>query len=64
MGKVRLNLSLDEDTLERIRQYAWENHSTISKAVTDLTWAAKVKNSQVRGQLSLNKGGNKHGGRH
>ena len=64
MGKVRLNLSLDEDTLERIRQYAWENHSTLSKAVTDLAWAAKVKNSQVRGQLSLNKGGNKHDNRH
>lgn len=64
MKKVRLNLSLDEDTLERMCQYAWENHSTLSKAVTDLIWAAKVKNTQVRGQLSLDKGGDKHDGRH
>lgn len=53
MTKTRINLSIDADTLERLRQYAWENHSTVSKAVTDLVWAAKVKNTQVRGQMNL-----------
>lgn len=53
MPKARINLSIDADTLERLRQYAWENHSTVSKAVTDLIWDAKVKNTQVRGQMSL-----------
>lgn len=36
MSKTRINLSIDVDTLERLRQYAWENHATVSKAVTDL----------------------------
>lgn len=53
MAKKRINLSVDADTLERLRQYAWENHSTVSKAVTDLIWNAKVKNVQIRGQMSL-----------
>ena len=53
MGKKRINLSLDEDTEERLRQYSWENHSTMSKAVTDLVWKAKVKNEQVRGQAVI-----------
>lgn len=56
MGKKRINLSIDEDTEERLRQYSWENHSTMSKAVTDLIWQAKVKYSQVRGQTSLKAG--------
>lgn len=53
MEKVRINLSVDTDTLERLKQYAWENHSTMSKAVTDLVWNAKVKNTQIRGQMDL-----------
>lgn len=63
MSKTRVNLSVDADTLERLRQYAWENHSTVSKAVTDLIWAAKVKNAQVRGQMSLENLDNKAGRR-
>lgn len=53
MAKVKVNLSLDEDTAERLKQYAFENHRTVSQAVTDWTWAAKVKNENVRGQTSL-----------
>ena len=53
MGKSRINLSLDPDTKERLQMYAWENHASVSKAVTDLIWAAKVKNTQIRGQISL-----------
>lgn len=53
MGKSRINLSLDPDTKERLKMYAWENHASVSKAVTDLIWAARVKNSQIRGQSSL-----------
>ena len=53
MAKSRVNLSLDPDTKERLQVYAWENHASVSKAVTDLVWAAKVKNSQIRGQTSL-----------
>ena len=53
MQKARICITLDLDTKERLEMYAWENHSTVSKAVTDLIWNAKVRNSQIRGQLSL-----------
>ena len=53
MGKERVNLSMDPDTLDRLRQYAWEHHSSLSKAVTDLVWSAKVQNSQIRGQMVM-----------
>lgn len=53
MAKQRVNISLDEDTLERLRLYAWENHATVSKAVTDLVWSAKVRNGEIRGQMVL-----------
>lgn len=52
MPKIRMNISVDEDTAERLRQYAWEQHSSVSKAITDLIWSAKVKNGQIRGQLN------------
>ena len=53
MQKARICITLDQDTKERLEMYAWENHSTVSKAVTDLIWNAKVRNSQIRGQLSM-----------
>lgn len=51
--KVHVNLSLSEDTAERLRQYAWENHTSVSQAVTDWVWNTKVKYEQIRGQSSL-----------
>lgn len=53
MSKIRINISIDEDTAERLRQYAWEHHSSVSKAVSDLIWSAKVKNEQIRGQMNF-----------
>lgn len=53
MAKVKVNLSLDEDTAERLKQYAFENHTTVSQTVTDWVWAAKVKGEQVKGQQTL-----------
>ena len=53
MAEIRINISVDEDTAERLRQYAWEQHSSVSKAITDLIWSAKVKNGQIRGQLNF-----------
>lgn len=52
MAKTRINISVDEDTAERLRQYAWELHSSVSKAISDLIWSAKVKNEQIRGQMN------------
>lgn len=53
LAKVRVNISVDEDTIERLKQYAYENHSTVSQVITDMAWKLKVKNEQVRGQKSL-----------
>ncbi len=56
--KKRVNISLSEDTEERLKQYAYETHKTVSQCITDWVWSAKVKNDQIRGQISL-KGKNK-----
>ena len=55
MARKRVNISISEDTLERLKQYAWENHiaNGVSGAIEDLAWKAKVKNSQLRGQMSI-----------
>lgn len=55
MSRKRVNISISEDTLERLKQYAWENHiaNGVSGAVEDLAWKAKVKNAQVRGQSNI-----------
>lgn len=53
MAKVRINISLDEDTAERLKQYAFENHKNVSQTITDWVWAAKVKGEQIKGQQTL-----------
>lgn len=52
--KKRVNIYISADTAERLKQYAWEHHTSVSHAVTEWIWQAKVKNEQVRGQSSLN----------
>lgn len=50
---ARVNISLSADTLDRLDQYALENHLTRSSAISRLVWDAKVKYSQVKGQISM-----------
>ena len=52
--KRRVNIYISEDTAERLKQYAWENRTSVSHAVTEWIWHTRVKNEQVRGQTSLN----------
>ena len=52
-NKKRINIYVTEDTSERLKQYAWENHTSVSHAITEWIWHAKIKNEQVRGQTSL-----------
>ena len=59
MSKIRMNISIDEDTAERLRQYAWEHHSSVSNDISDLIWSSKVKNEQIRGQLNFTNSGRK-----
>lgn len=51
--KKRVNIYLSLDTIERLKQYAWENHTSVSHAITEWIWHAKVKNEQLRGQTRL-----------
>ena len=44
---------LDIQTLERLEDYCYENHTSPSEAVTRWIWAAKVKNTAIRGQMSF-----------
>ena len=53
MAKVRVNISLDPDTHERLKQYAYEHHTTVSAAITDWIWGQKVKNENLRNQISF-----------
>ena len=56
MAKKRVNISITEDTQERLLQYSYENHlqGGLSGAIEHIAWQViKVKNSQVRGQMSL-----------
>ena len=50
---VRVNITLQPDTLNRLDQYASENHCSRSQALTQLIWRAQVKNPQARGQMSM-----------
>ena len=51
--RKRINLSLSEDTVEKLKQYAYEHHMNVSQAITDWIWSAKVKNEQIRGQRTM-----------
>ena len=56
MAQKRINISISEDTQERLLQYAFENHlqGGLSGAIEHIAWQViKVKNSQVKGQMSL-----------
>lgn len=62
MAKKRINITLNEDTKERLLQYAFENHidGGLSGTIEYLAWhVAKIKNAQIKGQISLNDGGNR-----
>ena len=52
MAKKRVNITITEETQERILQYAYENHlqGGLSGAIEHIAWQVlKVKNAQIRG---------------
>lgn len=51
MAKERLNITLDADIKEKLRQYAEENKTTVSQAITDWVLKLKVRDPQIRGQM-------------
>jgi 23S rRNA G2445 N2-methylase RlmL len=56
MAKSRTNITISDDTKERLLQYAYENHlqGGLSGTIEHIAWhVIKVKNTNVRGQMSL-----------
>lgn len=49
-GKTRINISITSDTADRLKQYAYEHHTTVSQAITDWIWSQKVKFENLPGQ--------------
>ncbi len=47
------NLVLSPDTFYHLESWAMEHHTTPDQAVTDMIWKLKVKDQQLRGQMSL-----------
>ncbi len=52
-NKKRVNISVTPDTEERLKQYAFENHKSVSQAITDWIWSVKVTNENIRGQQTM-----------
>lgn len=55
MGKVKVNLSLDSDIVEKLDLYSCERHLTRSAAITQLVLdCCRVNSStQLRGQMNF-----------
>lgn len=53
MARDKVLLSLSPDTAERLRQYAYEQHKSMSQVVTDYIWSVKVKAVNLRGQETI-----------
>lgn len=51
--KIRVNISITEDTAERLKQYAYEHHTTVSQAITDWIWKQKVAFENLPGQSKI-----------
>lgn len=63
LAKKRVNITITEETQERILQYAYENHlqGGLSGAIEHIAWQVlKVKNAQVRGQTSMKSDNKRH----
>lgn len=50
---IRMSISLEPDTAERLKQYAEDNHTTVSNAIRQWIWTQEVSNPQIRGQMKL-----------
>lgn len=56
MKKKKVNITLRDDTRERIEQFGYENNipGGLSGALEFIAWhVLKVKNSQLKGQITI-----------
>lgn len=62
MAKGRATITIADDTKERVLQWGYENHvpGGLSGALEHIAWhVLKLKNTNVRGQISLSQKGKK-----
>lgn len=48
MKKVPMNLYFSTDTIERLRKYAENHHTTVSQAITDWIWEQEISTSDFQ----------------
>lgn len=53
LGFKRVTISLDDETHERLKQFAYERHMSVSQVIRQWIWQQKIKNENLRGQLHL-----------
>lgn len=53
VAREKVLLSLAPDTAERLRQYAYEQHKSMSQVVTDYIWSVSVKYTNLPGQTEI-----------
>ncbi len=46
--KVRINISIDEETNEKLRELAEKKHTNVSQWITDRVWEAAEKEDRKR----------------
>lgn len=43
MGRIRINISIEEETKERLERYAEQHHTNISRAIEQWIWNEEIK---------------------
>ncbi len=46
--KTRINVSLDEETVKKLKEKASEKHTTVSQWITDRVWEEKEEEKKAK----------------
>ncbi|MCI6766295.1 MAG: ribbon-helix-helix domain-containing protein [Lachnospiraceae bacterium] len=50
--KKRVNISLDEDTVERLKELADQSHMNVSQWISQAVWNSRVEITDAEGKLN------------
>lgn len=54
MARIRLNITIEEDTKERLQAYADQHHTNISRAIEAWIWNEEVKTKKKKNTTNNN----------
>lgn len=54
--KIKVTISIEQNTADRLKQIAYENHMNVSQYITQHVWKTKVKYENLPGQEKLRGG--------